>query len=805
MITIFRPSRLNHCILAGARQWSTRGLTVWGILSLVLLLSAGAYAQVPVPQIANPLVPDTAAPGTPGVTLTVNGTGFLASSAVNWNGGPLATSFINSHQVQAVVPAANLATGGTAAVTVVNAGSPPSSPAYFTIARSRLVTGFGKLDYPTGTNPVGVAIGDFNHDGKLDMAIASDTDSTVQIFMGNGDGTFTPGTIYSLKGDPINIVTAQLTSDGFLDLITANQFSSHIGVLLGNGDGTFQAPQYFATGLHPMSLTFGDFNGDGKIDVATPNFTDNTVSVLLGNGDGTFQPGVPYTVGNGPLDIKTADVCGNGILDLVTVNNVGNSISVLQGVGDGTFMPQVPYGTANNPNALGIADLNGDGFPDVVTSNGTSVVSVLLNSGTCTFPTHTQYSANSYPSYAVGLADMNNDGKVDVIVPNFNTDQVSVFYGNGDGTLKTPPKVFGVDTNPDGLGIADFNGDGLLDIAVLNEFSQKVSILTQSAAVPNVEPMSLNFGVVLAGFTSSPINVTVTNEGNTPLTFNSVTIDGANPTDFMIMSNGCTGTLGAKASCTISVEFTPMSDVVYNANLEINDSDGTQTVSLTGRGQIHFALSTDAINFEMINNGPVLINNSVTAPVTTLLNQSNVPLTLNSISLVGHDAQDYSFTTTCPNPGVVPAQGNCTITLTFTPTAIRNRTCNLIIMSQSSTPKRGITLFGVGTEITLSTTSLNFGSVPVGMKSQMAVTFTNVGPTALPINSVEIDGKQTFSQTNTCNGSIPANGNCVFTVTFKPKVVGNDMAELKVKDADPTTPQVVNLSGMGSADIKGRR
>jgi hypothetical protein len=273
----------------------------------------------------------------------------------------------------------------------------------------------------------------------------------------------------------------------------------------------------------------------------------------------------------------------------------------------------------------------------------------------------------------------------------------------------------------------------------------------------------------------------------------------------VIMSNGCTGTLGSKASCTIGVEFAPMSDVVYNANLEINDSEGTQTVALSGRGQIHFALSTDAINFEMLNNGPVLIGNSITAPVTTLTNQSNVPLTINSISLVGHDAQDYSFTTTCPNPGTVPAQGYCTITLTFAPKAIRDRTCNLIILSQSSTPKRGITLFGVGTEITLSTNSLNFGQVQVGMNSTMDVTILNAGSTALPINSITIDGKQTFHEHDNCNGSIPPGPTgCTASITFRPKVVGNDTAQLKIKDADPTSPQVVDLSGMGVAGAKAR-
>ena len=140
---------------------------------LALLLCGAAYAQNPVPQIANPLVPNTAAPGAAGLTLTVNGTGFLSTSVVNWNGTALATMFLSGTKLQATVPSSNLATAGTASVTVANTGSPASAPAYFTIAKSRLNVGFNMTSFPVGTNPIGVAVGDFNHDGKLDLAIAN--------------------------------------------------------------------------------------------------------------------------------------------------------------------------------------------------------------------------------------------------------------------------------------------------------------------------------------------------------------------------------------------------------------------------------------------------------------------------------------------------------------------------------------------------------------------------------------------------------------------------------------------------------
>lgn len=801
MIKRFDGGPLSGQKTGEVRNWARRGLMACGILSLALLMGAGAGAQVPVPQIDSPLVPNTAAPGTQGVTLTVNGAGFLSSSVANWNGGPLTTTFITNHQLQAVVPVADLATAGTAAVTVVNAGSPASAPVYFTIGASKIASGFGSMSFATGTNPVGVAIGDFFHSGALDLAIANDTDDTILILMGNGEGTFTPGATYPLTGYPINIVAADLNNDGFLDLITANQESSHIGVFLNNGNGTFAAPQYFATGAHPMSLTFGDFNGDGKIDIATPNFADNSVSVLLGKGDGTFQPEVAYAVGSGPLDIKTADLNGDGRLDLVAVNNTGLSISVLLGVGDGTFTPQVSYATASIPNALSIADLNGDGFPDVVTANGSSSISVLLNNGLGGFPTHVDYPSNSYPGYAVGLADFNNDGKVDVVVPNFNNAEVSLYYGNGDGTLKTPATVFSVGASPDGLAVADFNNDGLLDMAVLDEFGETVTILTQTSGVlPRVTPATLNFPVTQANMMSPAMTVTITNVSSSALAINSVVIVGTNANQFTIPAGGntCPASLAAKASCTVSVVFAPTNGLVSMANLNINDSSGTQTVTLSGRGQISFGLSTDSITFPNTQIG-MSVNKTV-----TLTNGSGT-LDIYSIMVTGHDIQDFPETNNCPS--VLLPNTTCQITITFAPTIIRTREATVIIMSNSSTPKRGISLSGMGFEITYSPASLNFGTITAGTTSTLTSTFSNSGSTALPITSVTITGPEAkvFSQTNTCNGSIPANGMCVFSVTFAPKTPGTASASLQVVDTDPTNPQVVTLSGMATASAKSRR
>jgi hypothetical protein len=336
---------------------------------------------------------------------------------------------------------------------------------------------------------------------------------------------------------------------------------------------------------------------------------------------------------------------------------------------------------------------------------------------------------------------------------------------------------------------------------VLNEFAQTVTILTQTAGVlPRVAPATLNFPVTSANTMSAPMTVTITNVSSTALAINSVVIVGTNANQFTIPAGGntCPASLASKASCTVSVVFAPTNALLNMANLNINDSSGTQTVTLSGRGQISFGLSTDSINFETVQVG------SSVQKVVTLTNGSGI-LDIYSIMVTGNDIQDFPEANNCPS--VLLPNTTCQITIMFAPTTIRTREATVIIMSNSSTPKRGISLTGVGFEITYSPTSLNFGTITAGTTSTLTSTFSNSGSTALPITGVTITGPQAkvFSQTNTCNGSIPANGMCVFSVTFAPKTPGTASASLTVTDTDPTSPQVVTLSGMATASAKSRR
>jgi protocatechuate 3,4-dioxygenase beta subunit len=225
-----------------------------------------------------------------------------------------------------------------------------------------------------------VTTGDFNGDGKLDLAVANEMSNTVSILLGNGDGTFQTAVNYDVGSYPRSVTAGDFNGDGKLDLAVANYFSSNVSILLGNDDGTFQTAVNYSAGTNPSSVTTGDFNGDGKLDLAVANSGGNTVSILLGNGDGTFQTAMNYGVGTNPFSVTTGDFNGDGKLDLAVANSGGNTVSILLGNGDGTFQTAVSYGVGSYPYIVTTGDFNGDGKLDLAVTNGSSNnVSILLN------------------------------------------------------------------------------------------------------------------------------------------------------------------------------------------------------------------------------------------------------------------------------------------------------------------------------------------------------------------------------------------------------------------------------------------
>jgi hypothetical protein len=198
--------------------------------------------KAPVPSLNQPLLPAATTPGGPQFTLTVNGTGFVSGSVVDWNDRALATTFVNGSQLTAIVPAPDIADAGTAWVTVANPapGGGTLNVVFLPISTPTPTVSFSRTDITTGSGATTAGTGDFNGDGKLDLVISNNGSDNVSILLGNGDGTFQTHKDYAVGSDPSTVLVGDFNNDGKLDLAVRNEGSGTIAILLGNGDGTFQ-------------------------------------------------------------------------------------------------------------------------------------------------------------------------------------------------------------------------------------------------------------------------------------------------------------------------------------------------------------------------------------------------------------------------------------------------------------------------------------------------------------------------------------------------------------------------------------
>jgi Bacterial Ig-like domain (group 3)/FG-GAP-like repeat len=352
-----------------------------------------------------------------------------------------------------------------------------------------------------------VAVGDVNGDGKLDLLVANGcfiggTNCTngapgaVSVLLGNGDGTFQTVVTYASGGsNAYSVAVADVNGDGKPDVLVANEGDTSVGVLLGNGDGTFRTAVNYASGGRAYSVAVTDVNGDGKPDLLVANqcascSSSGLISVLLGNGDGTFQAAPMYPSSFSPHAVAVGDVNGDGKPDLVVSSRCadlkcdnGGSVSVLLGNGDGTFLAKATYGSNGlNASSVALGDVNGDGKLDVVVANycvdvncAFGSVGVLLGNGDGTFQAPVTYASGGFGPGSVALADVNRDGKLDAVVANYCTDSncrtngvVSVLLGNGDGTFKSPVTYGSGGPLAVSLALADVNGDGKTDVVVTN-------------------------------------------------------------------------------------------------------------------------------------------------------------------------------------------------------------------------------------------------------------------------------------------------------------------------------------------------
>lgn len=338
------------------------------------------------------------------------------------------------------------------------------------------------VGYPTdgsgsfAISPEAITAVDINRDGKLDVvAVGHDN---LNVLMGNGDGTFAvghriPGGIGSRR-----IITADVNLDGNPDVILTNDGSRSVGVLLGTGDGTFAPRTDYEMGATPSSVAVADVNSDGNADLIVAT-SKSAVSVLLGSRDGRFAKPVDYLTGSVPVtSITTADVNNDGKRDIVAVNVVGvdgdgnpnaGSVAILLGDGAGAFASKVDHPVGFSSGSVAAVDLNSDGNVDLVVATGDAKATVLMGDGTGGFATKVSYSTRSPAS--ISLADMNRDGKVDLVVQ-ASTDTF-IWTGNGDGTFAAQ---YNSSIPFAALVVSDVVGDSSLDLVAVDRSGVTVSL-----------------------------------------------------------------------------------------------------------------------------------------------------------------------------------------------------------------------------------------------------------------------------------------------------------------------------------------
>jgi hypothetical protein len=558
-----------------------------------------------------------------------------------------------------------------------------------------------------GSFPVGptnnVVLADINNDKKLDI-IVPNTYGDVFTFYGKGNGTFTTGPAYPLQAcnDCSNFMAAvgDFNGDGTLDLLDTNGISNTT-LSLGRGDGTFRTTQLndYTAINQADNLVTADFNGDGFPDIAQSvngAAINGKIGINLGSAHGVLAA-TSYAVAstcpaNYVVWVATGDVNGDGKADLVATLN-GNSgtgcqsdtVAVLEGLGTGKFKTAAyyPTGSTAQEEVVYLVDVNGDGKLDIVTANGDGTISVLLNKGTGTYNAGTLITsiAAIFPHTAyLTFADFNGDGKMDIAVSTAagNVSDVYVLPGNGNGTFGTPIPT-ATPYYPVSLASADFNKDGKADLFITtaangctnNEFGYA---FLQGNGNGTFTPGPIN--CLLYSGAQIPVVADLNGDGKLDVVI-PYAIGNGEPAGPAVLQGNGDGTF------TSSQDFYAGRGALSAVVADFN-GDGMPDIALVNIGSfvpgfVSVMLNgTQPVSVSPLNvkYGTVTVGLKKSETVVLTNNQSS-SLAISSITLSGTDPGDFGEKSTCGSSR--KAAWDCTITVTFRPTATGARSATLNI------------------------------------------------------------------------------------------------------------------------------
>jgi uncharacterized protein (TIGR03437 family) len=533
-----------------------------------------------------------------------------------------------------------------------------------------------------GNAPRAIALGDFNNDGKPDLAVANSGANNITVLLGNGSGGFTAAAASPGTGlTPGSVVVGDFNGDGKLDLAMANSASNNVTILLGNGNGSFTAAAASPdTGNNPSAVAVGDFNSDGKLDLAVANKDANTLTILLGNGDGSFTAvaGSPAT-GTAPSSLATGDFNSDGNLDLVVANSGSDDLTFLLGGGSGSFStPSAgsPISAGDNPVSVLVGDLNLDGRLDFAAVNQTdNNLTVRLNN--CNTPPRitalgpiTRQKGSSGTEITIATV-----GDLDDLAGNLTVTNTS----GGTATGVTVTNIVNTDGTIKATIATDCNAaSGTIRLQVTDSGGLTAIADLQINLTDNTPPILGTYSL------SSPVN-----QGASGV----VVIPSAAPSD--------NGTVTALTASAPNFTGTFAGDSA-TGRITINNAGppGNYTVTVTATDNCG---ATSTATFNLIVNGPPMITGQ------TITRQQGSPGATATIATVGDDltaagglvvtvsspATGISITNIANNNGTITATvaADCTATtgannvgLTVTDGGGLTATANLIVNVTVNTP-----------------------------------------------------------------------------------------------------------------------
>ncbi len=714
--------------------------------------------------------------------------------------------------------------------------------------------------YAVGTLPFAISGGDFFGNGMIDIAVVNNGGNTVSIVPGNGNGTFNAaGTFtFATGNEPIGIAVGDFNLDGRADLVVSNSEDNTISVLMqvpaatlstsslafgSENTGSSSAPQTVVltnSGSASLSITsiavtgasssqFLETNNCGGVLAAGSNCTVSVTFVPTVSGTASAAVTITDNAAGSP---QTVSLLGTGVAPAVLLSPT-NLTFASQIVGT-TSPAQTVTLTNSGSAALAITSITASAEYAQTNTCGTSVAAGAACSISVTFtPTATGTQTGTV-----------------TIVDNAGSSQVVNLTGSGSGapavSLSPASLTFSsqaVDTTSAAQTFTLTNtGSGpltIISVATTGSYSQTNTCGTSVAAgvnctisvffTPTATGTQSGTVVVADNASNSPQTVTMAGTGATDavalsptsLSFGNQAVNTSSTTKAIKLTNNTGGKLtiskiaasanysetntcgtggGAGGTCSIIVTFTPTTTGTLPGTITITDSatNSPQTVPLSGTGiAASVVFSPSSLTF-----ADQTVGTSSAASVVTLSNTGTAVLTISSVAITGTNSGDYSQTNNCG--GTVAAGGSCAISAVFTPTAAGTRSASITVTDSASGSPQSIPLGGTGVApvIGLAPTSVSFANQAVGTTSAASTeTLSNSGSATLTISSISITGTNSgdFAETNNCGSSLAAATSCAISVTFSPTASGTRQASISVSDNSAGSPQTVALTGTGTA------